>query len=813
MITLFDSKDSITERFAQKERIARKWIKLPDELEEFPQTTRAIPYRNLLKELSQIDSPEMFAMWYANNPIDGAVEYWLKSHRDLDERFSNQILLGEILGKPIELSSTPNMERYKPDTSLTEIFDQLGAMAPIEITPFKKTRSTWLYSTDFAPTTYGDLFDRINPNDSCPLISWGGFCKIWSPESAAHLKANELDSAIVVRVGRYDCVLQLEDDKLSWYTTSWGKSTTNSELAALLGVTRPLVETELFFGGECVAKSCVLNRPLFLFFLLNTPPFNKICAVDEAILERKKNSIYLYFFPNKKFVTAHLSQVGPNLLIKIHKVASTNLQTYFVRFLSVLLSSYLANEDAIAQYYRAMKINIKPVVPQAEEIAKELTLFQQEPEIFRRFYPKMCLNPPKIVGDDEPGLEFPTIEQAARYNVPIRKYACKDPVFKYIGIRSNDLENKDKFPCVPCCYDNDQMTKKSKLVSWLQDGTCSSEESRVRGVMLTQKILMPGAKGELPPLLSKIFGVIYGPDRVFLRTQLLQYDSRGANVWMWDDQGLVMPRQLPVYYDLAAPYMHIYKNFGNVSNKQMLPSFEVIIDKATGKFLHTDETSAQEFLKLANLSWAREIDGVAQESIVFEPRVREPNTERESPEFAAWVRNKKLSRNILWNAIWCVASACDGDPARLEIVVEPEARVEFQQLLPNKTLVRNEGRTLVIPEPVDVLGAIKSRDFEQVPKFIPDYYETRLDFNSPNVLTVLPPPTGLSESSTPGDEEFWFAGWYAIRQSVDSLPANCLVATLDKQIFQLGDGGTTKWLVLNDKQKKIFYKLFCYKKE
>ena len=810
MITLFDSKDSIIERFAQVEKVARKWIVLPENIEEFPQTTRPISYRNLIRDMTRIDSPALFAMWFAQNPIEGAVEYWLKSFENLDERASNQILLSEILGKRIELSNQPNAEKYKPNSKLTDIFDHLSKIAPIEISEFKKTRSTWLYSAKFAPTTFGDLFDRINPTETCPMISWSGFTKIAAPDAVKNAQANDLDTAIQIRVDKNDCIVQLNNDKISWYITSWGKSTNNSELAALLNISDTIDESELYFGGECLAKNVVINRPLFLFFLLNTWPFNKICAVDESILERKKNSIYLYFFPNKKFVTAHLNQVGPHLQIKIHKVASQNLQTYFVRFLSVLFASYLHNEAAIARYYNDMNVTIRPVDIKEEVAARKVTLFDQEPEIFGRYYAKKCQKPPTIVDDSWPnGLKFPTRQQAIENNLQQRTFACLDPEFPYIGIRTNDLDNKDKFPCLPCCYDSNQMTKKSKLRTWLTDGTCGSDESRVRGVLLTQKILMPGGKGELPPLLAKIFGVIYGQGQTFLRTFLMDYDSQNANVWIWDEKGLVTPSQLPVYYDLEAPYMHIFKNYGTASNKQLYPSFEVIVDKS-GKFIHTE--LAEEFIKLANLSWAYEIDGQPQETVVFEPRMRQDSGGRNSAEFAAWWRAKKMSKNIIWNAIW-VAAHVGGDLSKLKFKIDPNAQFVFQQLLPNKSFICGDG-TLVIPEPLDILSAIKGRDFEQVPEFIPDYYETLSDFNSTNIFTTIPIPTPLSTSSTPGDDEFWFNGWYAIRQNVDALPENCLVTTIDLQTWQLGDGGTTKWLLFKaDQDKKIFYKLFYYKKE
>ena len=57
---------------------------------------------------------------------------------------------------------------------------------------------------------------------------------------------------------------------------------------------------------------------------------------------------------------------------------------------------------------------------------------------------------------------FPTKGEVGRDMVPVtpRLYTCDIETHKYIGLRANDLQNKDLFPYVPCCFARDQFTRK-----------------------------------------------------------------------------------------------------------------------------------------------------------------------------------------------------------------------------------------------------------------------------------------------------------------------------------------------------------------
>ena len=88
-----------------------------------------------------------------------------------------------------------------------------------------------------------------------------------------------------------------------------------------------------------------------------------------------------------------------------------------------------------------------------------------EPEIFYPTFTRKCTNPPIVVERAKKKknqvMLSPTKGEIGRNGEKIlpRLYTCATEAHKYIGLRENDLPNKDLFPYVPCCFARDQFTR------------------------------------------------------------------------------------------------------------------------------------------------------------------------------------------------------------------------------------------------------------------------------------------------------------------------------------------------------------------
>lgn len=114
----------------------------------------------------------------------------------------------------------------------------------------------------------------------------------------------------------------------------------------------------------------------------------------------------------------------------------------------------LDDENSINYLKKSRKNKIK--------IFKNLNILQNyDPELFIRKYARKCQKSrqPVIINENEIP-EFRKDFQILGYPLvnsrPKWYFVCKDNKYKFPGLKENTLQNKDKFPYLPCCFENDQ---------------------------------------------------------------------------------------------------------------------------------------------------------------------------------------------------------------------------------------------------------------------------------------------------------------------------------------------------------------------
>jgi len=105
-----------------------------------------------------------------------------------------------------------------------------------------------------------------------------------------------------------------------------------------------------------------------------------------------------------------------------------------------------------------------------------------------------------------------------------RTYTCPTETHRFVGLRINDLGNKDIFPYIPCCFAKDQIQKPGSVYrKYYFNENESRKTQRHQETYTLRQILDPGDTGMLPDNLIKLFSIIErDPTSVYARKGITQ---------------------------------------------------------------------------------------------------------------------------------------------------------------------------------------------------------------------------------------------------------------------------------------------------
>lgn len=162
-------------------------------------------------------------------------------------------------------------------------------------------------------------------------------------------------------------------------------------------------------------------------------------------------------------------------------------------------SSFNFNEYLIS-------FNLKNRPKQKYQKIKE-TLHDILPEIFPRGYARFCLKSP-IKTEDEKDFEF--TRNSGNY------FSCKNHKdFEHIGLKNNNLSNREKYPLLPCCYQKSQDKPNSKKYLYEHEDldTIQTDKSKIDYTKLVSSKSIYSIEGNiryalLPSNLKLLFSII-----------------------------------------------------------------------------------------------------------------------------------------------------------------------------------------------------------------------------------------------------------------------------------------------------------------
>ena len=297
---------------------------------------------------------------------------------------------------------------------------------------------------------------------------------------------------------------------------------------------------ELSTGGYITYPNQTVLIPIWSEFCMNDPFFNRIVSLDESIRASKiKLNAYMHVIGNDDILSFTMKETDkPNMYgmedegsnyIRVRVKATTVADSLkYQKILGRLFTLYNNKRDIVlAEYRNYLGTNFlqdeqTKLITRPRKIEK-LELRSIAPDIFLPTYSRKCLKRPTIITKDQAAyyrrnnekqvMEFPAHGESIK-----RYYICEHTTHPYPGLRDNTLDNKRKFPYIPCCYTKNQDREGTKFKYYFTQGILKQKHSAIQDIFITGKIMPPGLPGMLPPNLRELFSLIEpNPEFQFIR--------------------------------------------------------------------------------------------------------------------------------------------------------------------------------------------------------------------------------------------------------------------------------------------------------
>lgn len=476
-----------------------------------------------------------------------------------DKEFSS--LINDIPNFQQELNVNINklMEKVKPDFDFSSSFERLDSM---KYTPFQedKRKISIEISNNFSSVL--DLFDISKLNEYVPYINvihrnnnetneYSKILKTFHFFTDFKVEQNDM-SQLTFYLYNLDELKQqlsekmyspidiLHDDtkfmiELIVYTDQLSLSETKERIQNTFTQTILFSnEKNIYVGGLFYIPDMYFDKYILADLCLSDEMFQKFLKIDESLhAYRKKSSVYVYFtdprYPND-FLTASISQkfmergdlkkvpdprdfpIGTSYVrVKVSKAKSVNHVKRFQEILSKLFTEYKSKVNEIIDIYQEFLPKFGEI-PEVKAKSMKRTLKNLVPSQFISNYTRLCPNPPEIVFPEEKKeilekypdrqiITFPKRESEGLQH----EYICTDSKMRFPGLKRNNLENKNQFKYLPCCYPKDQ-TQSSNYRNYYDEVDISKDDQiRNRRIIVTNKILEPDIFGVLPEYLNNLF--------------------------------------------------------------------------------------------------------------------------------------------------------------------------------------------------------------------------------------------------------------------------------------------------------------------
>jgi hypothetical protein len=273
--------------------------------------------------------------------------------------------------------------------------------------------------------------------------------------------------------------------------------------------------------------------PIWADLCMTNSYFNSLVVIDESIrASKKRENIYMYVVDDPSDIIAMMTKTTTKpgmynmamentVYLKVRIKAKTSQEAIrYGEIIAKLITIYNENVKNILNIYREFIPGfLENTLQKFSEIKPAddfMRLKDVAPEIFLPNYSRECFKRPTIVSEKE---ALRLMETGEKQVIPFpvfgegvkRYYVCNHKTHPHPGLRMNKLENKNKFPYIPCCYIKNQDREGTKLRHYYIQTGIREQQTAIQDIFLSNKILPPGMSGVLPENIRHLFSII-NPD-------------------------------------------------------------------------------------------------------------------------------------------------------------------------------------------------------------------------------------------------------------------------------------------------------------
>lgn len=273
--------------------------------------------------------------------------------------------------------------------------------------------------------------------------------------------------------------------------------------------------------------------PIWADLCMTDSYFNNLVVIDESIrASKKRENVYMYVVDDPSDIITMMTKMTTKpgmfniptentLYLRVRIKAKTSREAIrYGEIMAKLITIYNDKLESILDIYKGFipgfLENTMQKFSEIKLVDDFLRLKDVAPEIFLPNYSRECFKRPTVVSEEEAVrlmetgekqvIPFPVFGEAVK-----RYYVCNHKTHMYPGLRKNKLENKNKFPYIPCCYIKNQDREGTKLRHYYTQSGIREQQTAIQDIFLSNKILPPGMSGVLPENIKQLFSII-NPD-------------------------------------------------------------------------------------------------------------------------------------------------------------------------------------------------------------------------------------------------------------------------------------------------------------
>lgn len=440
-----------------------------------------------------------------------------KIHGDERERAA---IINEIIYERKDFAETTREVRSQ--------YDELQAVRPWSATQLKEVSKNIIYSLVINNSVLG-LFDKIVPSAKLPLVTVSNYYK----------KYKGYDGLIEYPDGDDELLMFIDELRISFKRAadSFLKPTYTVILPDDKNVFGSLddfiqIETKTFIEDVVNLSFTMrpdeplgvrLNKFIWADLIMNTVISSDFVLDESARATKYFSTIYMWWLRGDERISFQLSEVMKfNATLKTNEtvidVKVFNIRDKkehindFIKMLARALGYYELAAPRIVKEYNLLLS--EPIDIEIVETGAPKIRLKNISDIFVADYPRLCQFMPEIVDRDEAAAleekKYQVMSFPKDTEDPFLFSCSNQPQRPFVGLKTNTLSNKQKYPFVPCCYKQDHRAKKSNYRRYYEGG---DEDTKIdiSRILSTDKLVKFTQTGYLPADIETYFKAIGEP--------------------------------------------------------------------------------------------------------------------------------------------------------------------------------------------------------------------------------------------------------------------------------------------------------------